>query len=119
MTCPLRRSRSASTLATVPAALRGVPNAHGNPRHVSENHHPHTVCPANGTATPNLLNRLADALRPRHYSRRTEQAYLLEDGSDIRIIQELLGRTDVSTTMNSTPVLTKGGPGVRSPGDAP
>ena len=47
------------------------------------------------------------------------EAYLLEDGSDIRIIQELLGRTDVSTTMNSTPVLTKGGPGVRSPGDAP
>jgi integrase len=80
---------------------------------------PTPSAPPTGQRHPNLLNRLADALRPRHYSRRTEQAYLLEDGSDIRIIQELLGRTDVSTTMNSTPVLTKGGPGVRSPGDAP
>jgi site-specific recombinase XerD len=57
-------------------------------------------------------------LRSRHYSWRTEQAYLLEAGSDIRSIQELLGRTDVSKTMISTPVLTKGGHGVRSPGDA-
>ena len=80
---------------------------------------PAPPAPPTGQRHPNLLNRLADALRPRHYRRRTEQAYLLEDGSDIRIIQELLGRTDVSTTMNSTPVLTKGGPGVRSPGDAP
>lgn len=43
---------------------------------------------------------------------------VLETGSGIRIIQKLLGRTDVSTTMSSTPVLTKGGHKVRSPGDA-
>jgi site-specific recombinase XerD len=42
---------------------------------------------------------------------------VLEVGSSIRIIQKLLGRTDVSTTMISTPVLTKGGHGVRTPGD--
>ena len=79
---------------------------------------PTPSAPPTGQRHPNLLNRLADALRSRHYSRRTEQAYLLEAGSDIRIIQKLLGRTDVSTTMISIPVLTKGGHGVQSPMDA-
>ena len=44
-------------------------------------------------------------------------AYLLEDGYDIRTVQELLGHTDVATTMIYTHVLNRGGRGVRSPVD--
>jgi integrase len=41
----------------------------------------------------------------------------LEGGSDIRTVQELLGRTDVATTMIYPHVLNWGGLGVRSPAD--
>jgi len=43
--------------------------------------------------------------------------HLLEDGYDIRTVQELLGHKDVRTTMVYTPVLQRGGKGVRSPLD--
>ncbi len=59
---------------------------------------------------PKLLDPLRQSLRFRHHSRRTEKTHyhisprsfsthLLEDGLDIRPIQEPLGHKDVSTTI--------------------
>jgi len=63
-----------------------------------------------------LLAGIAKPTSP-HTLRHSFATHLLQTGYDIRTVQELLGHSDVTTTMIYTHVLNKGGKGVISPLD--
>jgi integron integrase len=81
-------------------------------------HHLHETVVQRAVRAARAAAGVAKPVTP-HVFRHAFATHLLEDGYDIRTVQELLGHASVETTMIYTHVLNRGGRGVRSPLDGP
>lgn len=83
---------------------------------MQKRHHLHETVIQRAVASVARQAGLTKHVTP-HIFRHAFATHLLEDGYDIRTVQELLGHASVETTMIDTHVLNRGGRGVKSPLD--